>query len=124
MEIDWEILKAHFLEADSATQLNSLAMNLTRIQLFTSSNVGEPTVKHLIRESQFFIEWIVTDLNLEVHLNQAVELTDLQRLLSRWKLSNWWGDEQTRQDVAKQAGEWCYLIRQQSRTLRQRPLSV
>jgi len=124
MEIDWEILKVHFLEADPTTRLNSLALNLTRIQLFAHSGAGESMARHLIRETQFFIEWIVTDLDLESHLNQAVELADLQRLLSRWKLSDWWEDEQERKNVAKQAEEWCDLIRQQNHTLQQRPLSV
>ena len=115
MGVNWDILKKRFLQADQTAQLESLALNLTRIQFFADSVTGESVVEHLIRKSQFFIEWIVPGIDLETGLDQAVELADLQRLLSRWKLncSDWWDDEQKRQKVAQLAQEWCERILKQ-----------
>lgn len=115
MGVDWEILKSRFLQADQATQLDSLALNLTRIQALVNSGTSESVAEHLVRESQFFIEWMVAGIDLEIDLDQAVELADLQRLLSRWKLSwaDWWGDAQKRQEVAKLAQQWSDRLLQQ-----------
>ncbi|MEM6252734.1 MAG: hypothetical protein AAF821_07420 [Cyanobacteria bacterium P01_D01_bin.156] len=112
MGVDWEILKTHFLQTDQKTQLNSLVLNLTRIQIFASSGTGESIFEHLVRESQFFIEWIVTGIDLETNLEQALELSDLQRLLSRWKLNwlDWWDDEEKRQEIAQLAQDWSQRI--------------
>ena len=108
MGVDWDILKTHFLQADSTVQLDSLALNLTRIRFFAESKVGEPVAQHLVRESQFFIEWIVLGINLESDAERAAELVDLQRLLSRWKLSwrDWWEDDQKREEMANLAQQW------------------
>ena len=116
MGVDWDILKNRFLEADRAAQLDSLALNLTRIQAFVSSGTGESIFEHLVRESQFFIEWMVVSIDLETGLDQAVELADLQRVLSRWKLGGvaWWGDEQKRQEIAELSREWGERILQQN----------
>lgn len=117
MGMNWEILKQQFLQADQSAQLDSLALNLTRIQILAVSGTDESMVEHLVRESQFFIEWMVAGIDLETGLDQAVELADLQRLLSRWKLSwsDWWGDDRKRQEVARLAQEWCELISQRLR---------
>ncbi|MEO0988675.1 MAG: hypothetical protein AAFY20_24525 [Cyanobacteria bacterium J06639_14] len=107
MGVNWDILKKRFLQADQTAQLERLALNLTRIQFLADSVTGESVVEHLIRESQFFIEWIVAGIDLETNLEQAVELADLQRLLSRWKLG--WaelGDDHKRKEVAKLAQQW------------------
>ncbi|MGD1936743.1 MAG: hypothetical protein ACFCA4_04205 [Cyanophyceae cyanobacterium] len=108
MGVDWDILKTHFLQADPAVQLDSLALNLTRIQVFANSGTGESVAQHLVRESQFFIEWMVVDINLESDAARAAELVDLQRVLSRWKLSwrDWWEDEQKREEMANLAQRW------------------
>lgn len=106
MGVDWETLKHRFLEMDQSAQLNSLALNLIRIQGVASSGTGESVFEYLVRESQFFIEWIVTELDLEEDLDRAVELADLQRLLSRWKLGDWWGDVEKRQEMTRLAGDW------------------
>ena len=106
MGVDWEILKHRFLEMDQSAQLDSLVLNLVRIQGVASSGTGESVFEYLIRESQFFVEWIVAGIDLEDELDRAVELADLQRLLSRWKLGDWWGDEEKRQEVARLAGDW------------------
>ena len=109
MAINWDILKAQYLEANRATQLDSLALNLTRIQLLAQSGTDETVAQHLVRESQFFIEWTVPCMDLETDVTFATELVDLQRLLSRWKLrwSEVWANENTRQEIAMLAQQWC-----------------
>ncbi|MGP1385111.1 MAG: hypothetical protein ACTS2F_16225 [Thainema sp.] len=115
MAINWDILKAQYLQANRVTQLDSLALNLTRIYLLARSGTDETVAQHLIRESQFFIEWAVPSIDLEADVAFATELVDLQRLLSRWKLS-WselWASESERQKMAMLAQQWRDRIQQQ-----------
>lgn len=95
--------------ANWAIQLDSLALNLTRIQVLARSGTDESVAQHLVKESQFFIEWTVPNINLETDLTFATELLELQRLLSRWKL-NWsdlWANENKRQEIASLAQQCC-----------------
>ncbi|ASC69194.1 uncharacterized protein XM38_001200 [Halomicronema hongdechloris C2206] len=111
--MNWDILKTQYLQANRATQLDSLALNLTRIQLLAKSGTDESVAQHLVRESQFFIEWAVPSIDLDSDIAFATELVDLQRLLSRWKLS-WselWGSESQRQEIARLAQQWCVRLR-------------
>ena len=112
MAINWDILKAHYLRSNRTTQLDCLALNLTRIRILANSGADESIAQHLVRESQFFIEWTVPSINLETDLTFATELVDLQRLLSRWKLgwSDSWANEKQRQEVATLAQQWCDRI--------------
>ncbi|NET61466.1 MAG: hypothetical protein F6K47_36695 [Symploca sp. SIO2E6] len=106
--INWDLLKSHYLQANRATQLDSLALNLMRIGSGTDDSVAQ----YLVRESQFFIEWIIPDMDLETDITFASELVDLQRLLSRWKLSwsDLWLNEKEPQEVAMLAQQWCNYI--------------
>lgn len=113
MAINWDILKTQYLQANRATQLDSLALNLTRIQLLAKSGTDESVAQHLVKESQFFIEWAVPSIDLETDVTFATELVDLQRSLSRWKWS-WselWASESKRQEIAALAQEWCDRLR-------------
>lgn len=119
MAVNWDILKAQYLQSNRATQLDSLALNLTRIQLLARSGTDESVAQHLVRESQFFIEWAVPSIDLETDIAFAAELVDLQRLLSRWKLS-WselWANESKRQEIAMLAQQWCVRIHGQCELL-------
>jgi hypothetical protein len=70
----------------------------------------------VIRESQFFIEWLiewlVPALNLDADLSFAAELVDLQRVLSQWKLdwSELWANESNRLQIAELSQHWCDRI--------------
>ena len=119
MAINWDILKTHYLQANQMTQLDSLILNLTRIQLLAQSGTDESVAHHLVRESQFFIEWAVSGIDLETDVTFATDLLDLQRLLSRWKLS-WsevWAHETNRQEIATLAQQWCHRIQGQCKLL-------
>jgi len=112
MAMNWDILKAHYLQGNRATQLDSLALNLARIQLLAWSGTDESVAQRLVRENQFFIEWTVPSINLETDMPFATELLDLQRLLSCWKLSwsDLWANEKNRQEIAALAQQWCDRI--------------
>ena len=114
MAMNWDLLKQLYLKNNQASQLYSLALNLARIQTLAQNGVDRAAAKHLIRESQFFIEWSVPTLDLEVEIDFATELVDLQRLLSRWKL-HWeeqWDDEPKRLSLVKDLQPWCDLLQQ------------
>jgi hypothetical protein len=112
MAQDWDILKTQYLRSSQETQFQSLALNLTRIQLFAQSGANELVAYHLVRETQFLIEWVVPGIDLASDMALATTLVDLQRLLSRWKL-DWsvlWADESGRQEIAMLTQRWCDLI--------------
>lgn len=90
MATNWEMLKTRYLRSEPRAQLESLVLNLTRIQTLVENQDGEEVAKHLVRESQFFIEWTVSSLDLEQNIVLATDLAALQRQLSVWKLD--WSD--------------------------------
>ena len=109
MAINWEMLKTRYLRSEPMAQLESLVLNLTRIQTLVENQDGEEVAKHLVRESQFFIEWTVSSLDLEQNMILATDLADLQRQLSVWKLdwSECWENLQQRQQIAQLSKQWC-----------------
>ncbi|NEQ71049.1 MAG: hypothetical protein F6K21_37325 [Symploca sp. SIO2D2] len=109
MAINWDLLKTHYLQGNRESQLGNLALNLMRLHIFIRQGNNDIVVQHLIRESQFFVEWTVPTINLETEMQIATELLELQRFLSRWKL-NWsevWGNEVDREQLATVAQQWC-----------------
>ena len=109
MAMNWEKLKARYEAVSPVVQLDSLGMNLVRLQTLAESGVEESMAQHLVRESQHFIEWTVPRLSLETDMTLVQELLSLQRLLSRWKL-NWstlWNNAAERQQIAQTAQQWC-----------------
>ena len=109
MAMNWDILKARYLQTSRLSQLDSLSLNLIRLQALAMGGSDESMAHHLVRESQFFIEWSVSGINLETDMTLATELLSLQRELSRWKLS-WpelWRSELERQQLADTAQHWC-----------------
>lgn len=108
MAMNWEKLKARYETVSPAVQMDSLGMNLIRLQTLAESGAEESVAQHLVRESQFFIEWTVPGLNLETDMTLATELLSLQRLLSRWKL-NWselWSSPSERQQIVEAVQKW------------------
>ena len=106
--MNWEKLKARYETASPVVQMDSLGMNLVRLQTLAESGIEESVAQHLVRESQFFIEWSVPKLSLETNMALVQELLSLQRQLSRWKL-NWsslWGNPVERQQMAETAQHW------------------
>ena len=114
--MNWEKLKARYEAVSPAVQMDSLGLNLIRLQTLAESGTEESVAQHLVRESQFFIEWTVPGLNLETDMTLATELLSLQRLLSRWKL-NWpelWSSPSARQQMAAAVQQWSEQLQGQS----------
>ena len=108
MAVNLDSLKTQYLQHDISAQLGCLVENLTQIKALAQAGVEEQCAQDLIRESQFFIEWVVPNLNLDTNLELATELVELQRQLSRWKL-NWsglWSNPSDRLQVAVDAQGW------------------
>jgi hypothetical protein len=109
MAIDLDILKTEYLQNDLFTQHNRLVENLTQIQALVQIEAEEQRIQTLLRETQFFVEWIVPGINPEIYTEFAAELVELQRQLSRWKL--WWSiiwvKSTDRLQVAADAQQWC-----------------
>lgn len=108
MAVDLDTLKTQYLQHDILTQLGQLVENLTQIKALAQVGKNEQSAQDLIRESQFFIEWVVPNLDLDTSLKLAIELVELQRQLSRWKLhlSILWSSPAGRLQIAIDAQEW------------------
>ncbi|MEL6351057.1 MAG: hypothetical protein AAFR58_04775 [Cyanobacteria bacterium J06627_28] len=119
MAINWDILKHRYLQTSRSSQMDSLSLNLIRLQALATGESGESMAHHLLRESQFFIEWSVSDMDLETDMPLATELISLQRQLSRWKLG-WpqlWSSDLNRQQVAVVAQQWCDQLQGQQKAI-------
>ena len=119
MAINWDLLKTYYLRSDRTSQLTSLALNLMRLHVLARQGSDDTVAQHLVRESQFFVEWTVPTINLETDMSVATELLELQRSLSRWKL-NWadlWASETEREQVAAIAQQWCHRLQHQCESL-------
>jgi hypothetical protein len=109
MAINWDTLKQRYLQSDRTSQLESITLNLARIQALANSEDDGQVARHLVRESQFFIEWTVPTIDLDNDLSIATELVDLQRQLSEWKI-DWetlWATSTNRSTLVVQAQQWC-----------------
>ncbi len=111
-----------FQQNDIPTRLNYLAAHFNQIQSLAmpgatidpdiaSRPVGSiafdssEQIVSLMRESRYYIEWIVPHL-IDIDIDQAAELVDLGRVLTRW-LFDWekiWTDTDSRSEVAQIAG--------------------
>ncbi|MEL6882524.1 MAG: hypothetical protein AAFP09_18520 [Cyanobacteria bacterium J06607_10] len=117
--MNWEILKARYLQTSRSSQLDSLSLNLIRLQALATSGTDESMAHHLVRESQFFIEWTVPSIDLETDMPIATALLSLQRQLSRWKLG-WpelWTSDLERAQMATTAQQWCEQLQGQPTAL-------
>jgi dephospho-CoA kinase len=106
---DREKLREQFVSHPVSVRLLSLVTHLARVESQAGDSAQSEAVQRVIRESMFFVEYIVPD----VELNLQVELVELQRLLARW-YHHWaeiQADEARRRAVAEQAGEWSKRIR-------------
>ncbi len=70
-----------YVRSSRANQLEILANHLKQIAAICSDDNDLNLVVEIIRESQYFIEWIVPTLPID----DATELVDLGRVLAGWK---------------------------------------
>lgn len=89
------------------TRLYHIATNLSEIKSLLMSNSHQESILALIKESRYFIEWVVPDM-APINVEQAAEIVDLQRVLTRW-LSSWekiWSDATETTKVIQQTDKW------------------
>jgi hypothetical protein len=90
---------------DIPTRLNYLAAHLDQIQSLILTGQNSDEIVSLMRESRYYIEWIVTQF-VDIDVDSSAELVDLGRVLTRW-LFNWekiWVDTDERSKIAQIAG--------------------
>ena len=88
MAVNWDLLKVQYLKGSRASQLGNLALNLMRLHLLVRQTSDDLVVQHLLRESQFFVEWIVPTINLSTEMRAATELLELQRLGAKHRIQS------------------------------------
>lgn len=97
----------NFIINDVPTRLYHIATNLSEIKSLFMSNSHQESILALIQESKYFIEWVVPDM-APINIEQAAEIVDLQRVLTRW-LSSWekiWSDVTEKTKAIQQTDEW------------------
>ncbi|MEA5506379.1 hypothetical protein VB735_25365 [Halotia wernerae UHCC 0503] len=105
---DWTKKQERFLQYNIPTRLGHLATNLARIKSFCDHATSQDVVASLLKESLYFIEWTAPQMDID----QAAELVDLGRTLTRW-LFNW---EKIRSDttaitqVTQEVGLWSHRV--------------
>lgn len=96
--------RERFMQDSLQIRLGGLAANLARISSFIKNPANFQSVKNLIEESKFFIEWTAKETEIE----KSVELVNLQinlALLER-QLNKTWDDDESRANAGQQAKEW------------------
>ncbi|MDZ8055721.1 MAG: hypothetical protein RMX68_010340 [Aulosira sp. ZfuVER01] len=97
-----------FVQDDVPTRLHHLAAHLSQIQSLWTQDSSQDLIMALAKESRYFIEWTVPDMVKADDIDQAAELVDLGRVLTRW-LFNWdniWCDYEQKQVAAEQTQDW------------------
>ncbi|MBW4617516.1 MAG: hypothetical protein KME21_30750 [Desmonostoc vinosum HA7617-LM4] len=97
-----------FMQDDVSTRLHHLANHLEQIQSLWIEASSADLLLALVDESRYFIEWTVPDMVKADDIDQACELVDLGRVLTRW-LFHWdeiWTDAQQKQSAASQTQDW------------------
>lgn len=104
---NFNIKQQNFIINDVPTRLYHIATNLSEIKSLFISSSHQESILALIKESRYFIEWVVPDM-APINIEQAAEIVDLQRVLTRW-LSSWekiWSDATEKTKVIQQTEEW------------------
>jgi hypothetical protein len=116
--IDFVFKEQIFVQDDVTTRLHHLAAHLEQIQSLWTQASSQELMLALVKESRYFIEWVVPDMVQADDIDRAAELVDLGRLLTRW-LFNWdaiWSDAEQRQSAAQQTSYWLRRVLEISAT--------
>lgn len=105
---DFSLKQQSFVQDDIPTRLGYLAVNLSQIKTLWLEGLHQDSIIQLVKESRYFIEWIVPDMVVADDIDQAAELVDLVRVLTRW-LFKWdtiWSDATEKLYAAQQTKNW------------------
>ena len=102
-----------FVQNNITTQLNYLATHLEQVRSLILIN-ADLEVINLMRESRYYIEWIVPQL-IGINVEVSAELVDFGRVLTRW-LYDWEklraNNINSRNEVAQIAAGFCDRVRE------------
>lgn len=101
---DWESYRERFVRDPLPIRLGGIAANLARITSFSSHDHKSDTVREMLEDSKYLIEWTAPVADLDTQ----VELLELERLLTRWYYT-WqpiWNDIVRRRAIEKEASRW------------------
>jgi len=103
-----DALKTRYLRDSLPVRLAGLAANLLRIANFSKNVSHREVVSSIVRESKWFIEWTVAELEVE----RAAELVGLQLQLASWDFQSHerWQFDEWRSSLSTQAKEWSERI--------------
>ncbi|MEH2058410.1 MAG: hypothetical protein V7K97_20110 [Nostoc sp.] len=105
---DFTLKQQSFVQNDIPTRLGHLAANLSQIKTLWLEGSHQDSIIQLVKESRYFIEWIVPDMVKADDIDRAAELVDLVRVLTRW-LFKWdtiWSDATEKLSAAQQTENW------------------
>ncbi|MHC5726313.1 MAG: hypothetical protein ACYT04_47530 [Nostoc sp.] len=105
---DFTLKQQSFVQDDIPTRLGHLAANLSQIKTLWLEGLHQDSIIQLVKESRYFIEWIVPDMVKADDIDRAAELVDLVRVLTRW-LFKWdtiWSDATEKLSAAQQTENW------------------
>jgi len=108
-------LQAIFIKDDVSTRLQNLNHHLKRIQTLSQDSTNNDSIRLLIREAMYFIEWIGPD----VEFDHAFELANLGRFLTRWLLSSeeTWKNAASKTCVIQDLSNWAESVSRMSQLL-------
>ena len=78
--MDLQAVRERYLQDDFPKRLGALAANLARISSFSKKPENLDVIKGLLRESEYFIEWGISDAPIDLQ----EELVELQVRLAVW----------------------------------------
>jgi hypothetical protein len=106
---NWTVEEVAFRCDRLSVRMERLAQNFLRMGSLSLTEVNGEAVLEIVQESKVFIELTAIDLDVD----SAFELAQIQRQLSRWHL-NWleiWKHDPSRLEISNLAQIWAHRIR-------------
>ncbi len=107
-----DIIRTRYLQNNLQLRLGGLAANLARITSFSDNPDNAKVVNSLLEESKFFIEWTISDVQLDLQ----AKLVELQIQLALWHQiwQKGYTDTLKRKEIAKLSHSWAEYLLQES----------
>jgi 3-hydroxyacyl-CoA dehydrogenase len=107
---NWTAAEIAFRCDRLSLRMERLAQNFLRMGSMSLDGVDAETVRAIVKESKVFIELTAIDLDIE----SAFELAQIQRQLSRWDV-HWletWESDTSRIEISTLSQVWANRIRE------------
>ena len=113
---NFTVLQTTFIKDNVSIRLQNLNNHLKQIQSLSQDHTPDnESVKNLIRETMYFIEWIGPD----VEFDHAFELANLGRFLTRWLFSSEeiWNNTTSKTQVIQELAAWSESVSKMTQLL-------